>query len=172
MKQAILIASTVVFLVLAGFATIVFAFVVWANSFGSRITFKNGELYYTENVQEAEAQQFADLLEEQFGDLENQKSFQLDRIKDDVIVKMCAVSKAWETDELDYSYRAIEAFFQVGAFEGENVIFHICDPNFTIKKTFDELPVVAEVLRTDHEVAMEVDESENETKWDQVVNKN
>jgi hypothetical protein len=110
------------------------------NSNGERIAFKNGELYYTENVSKEQADSLADYLEELYGDLENQKTFQLDRRGDDMIVRMCANSQALETNKLDASFMALEMLIQQTVFTDNNVVVELCDQDLETRKSFDNFP--------------------------------
>lgn len=120
-------------------AAVVGVAMLLSNQFGERIEIKNGELYYTENVTEDQATELAQMLEENFGELSNFKSFQLDRDGENLIVRMCAESRAWETNDLDYSFRAMEVLLETELSFDENMVFQVCDRQLQPMKTFDEI---------------------------------
>jgi hypothetical protein len=142
MKKALMIGGAG-FVTLTGMAitTLIAAAILFGDSRGERIEFKNGELFYTEQVDAHQAQKLADFLQEQYGDLKNKKSIQLDRKDNDVIVRLCAQPSTWQTDDLDYSFQAIEYLMQLEVFKNENVVVELCDPYFKPKKLIDHWSV-------------------------------
>ena len=104
---------------------------------GTRIELQNGELFYTETVTPEEANSLADFLNTQFGEQANTTSFQVDRVDNEVCVRMCAQSIAWETDDLDTSFHALELLIQTIVFPAENVKLQLCDEYIEVKKTID-----------------------------------
>lgn len=108
--------------------------------YGTRIELQKGELYYCETVTSKEALSLADFLNEQYGELDNEISFQVDRVDGDVCLRMCTQSIAWETDDMDYSFHALELLVQTTIFKNENVKVQMCDEFMTVKKTIDMCP--------------------------------
>ena len=102
-----------------------------------RIRISVGELYYTNNVEQEQAERLAGFLDAQFSDLENFITFQLDRRQDAFVVRMCAQPQAWESDDLDYSFVAMEILLQQEVFSADNVVFEVCDEHMKTRKTFD-----------------------------------
>ena len=117
MKKALLIVTSIVCGTIAmaalSLAGIIAIAMVIGSPHGERIAIQNGELYYTESVNKQEAQRLAEFLEEQYGELENQKTFQMDQNGEDVIVRMAAMDKAWKTDDYDLDVLD-ERFFDLG----------------------------------------------------------
>ena len=137
-------AATTVLMLGVGVTALIAASFLMEGSRGERIEIRNGELYYKDTVTSEEARKLADFLDEQFGSFENQKTFQVDRCDGAVRVRMCAQPKTWETDELDYSYVAIEALLQLDVFPNENVKIELCDRYLNVKKEIDKFPVKTE----------------------------
>ena len=108
-------------------------------NYGERIEIRNGELYYTENVSQEQAQSLAALLDEQFGELENFKSFQLDEADGNTIVRMCAIEQTWQSDDMDNSWLEMEALLEHHGFTDRNVVFEICNEFMQTRKLFDEI---------------------------------
>ena len=144
MKKVLIIGGSAggAMVLLAGLSVValVAAAVMMGNSRGERISFQNGELYYKDSIETSEAEALANYLEEQFGSLKNQKTFQVERDGEDIMVRMCTQSKAWETDKLDYSYQALEMMLQMKVFTDENVVVQLCDQNLKPQKTIDSFP--------------------------------
>ena len=145
MKPLVIVAVAFVFgcfAVTALAATVLVGVAMMGSPYGERLAYESGEVYYTENVTESDAQRFADYMQEQWGELNNFVTFQLEREAATGImhVRMCAKPQAWESDDLDYSFIALETLLQKDVFPGENVVFALCDDELETRKTIDEYP--------------------------------
>ena len=115
---------------------------VFSGGYGTRIELKKGELYYSETVTLEEAQSLADFLNNQYGEVDNEITFQVDRVENEICVRMCAQPSTWETDDSDYMFSALELLIQANVFEEENVKIQLCDESMEVKKTIDSIPWV------------------------------
>ena len=144
MKKALIIGGSLgavmMLTAVVGVVALVAAAAMLGDSRGDRIAFKNGELYYKDSIETSEAEALADYLEKQFGSLKNQKTFQVERVGKDIMVRMCARPSTWETDDMDYSYQALEMMLQMKVFTDENVVVQLCDKYIKPQKTIDAFP--------------------------------
>jgi len=105
-------------------------------NYGTKLEFKKGELYYTENVTEAEAKKLGDYLLEQgyFDDTET-RTVQLDK-KDGTPHVRFVVKEEYQT-----SPKSIELFTPIGAelskavFGNAKIVVDICNETLETKQT-------------------------------------
>ncbi|MEM7452845.1 MAG: hypothetical protein AAF456_00690 [Planctomycetota bacterium] len=117
---------------------LVVAVMIFAPNLGECIEVNNSEVYYTENVTEAEAQKLVEFVESLTAETPQEITFQLDKRGDDYLYRMCAQPIAYETDDLDASWIATETLLEQDVFPGANVIVELCDDSMTTRKTIDE----------------------------------
>ena len=120
-------------------ALLIAAVIIFSPDYGERIAVNNSELYYTDNVTEAEAQKVAEFIDSFTADIPQEITFQLDKRGDTYVYRMCAQPHAYETDELDASWIATETLLQQDVFPDANVIVELCDDTMTTQKTIDEV---------------------------------
>ncbi|KXK55932.1 MAG: hypothetical protein IPM61_12060 [Chlorobi bacterium] len=105
-------------------------------NYGTKLEFKKGELYYTENTTEADAKKLGDYLLAQgyFDDTET-RTVQLDK-KDGTHHVRFVVKEEYQT-----SPKALELFTPIGAelskavFGGAKIVVDICDETLETKQT-------------------------------------
>ena len=112
-------------------------------SHGTRLTYPSGEVYYKDTVSTEEAQKFADYMHEQWSEHENFVTFQLERDQQihTVYVRMSAKAEAWETNQYDASFMALELLLEKDVFPGENVVYELCDDRLVPQKSLDKFPI-------------------------------
>lgn len=129
----------ITFLLLAFFLTALIS----CSNYGSKLTFNNGELYYTNNVTEAEANRLGEFLVQDGFFSGNTISVQLDKSGDTYLFRM--VSQ--EGVENDPTYLALaEAYtgtLSEKIFNGSPVDFHFCDTSLKTKKEVKYKPLPA-----------------------------
>ena len=121
------------------FAAAVFVVVSLGDSFGTRLEYAGGEVYYKDSVSEEEAQKFANYMQEDWSNLGDFVTFQLERDEQasTVFVRMCAKSETWETNDYDAALMALELLLQKEVFAGEDVAYELCDDKLVPQKTID-----------------------------------
>ncbi len=141
MKKLLSIGKTVVVSAVVLLAGVAILGASLSSEYGTRIELEKGELFYTASVTPAEAESLAKFLNDQYGELDNEITFQADRVDGNACFRMCVQSVAWETDDLDASFMALEILLQTSVFAEENVKVQLCDQNMTVKKTIDTFPL-------------------------------
>lgn len=116
---------------------VVATFLAACNSYGTKKTFGKGDLYYTENVTEAEADSAGKFLEEN-GYLSDEKetSIQLDKVDGVYKIRLVVNEQYQEKDSsLDYSFRALGMLASMKVFDNEPVEVELCDALLKPKRT-------------------------------------
>lgn len=110
-------------------------------TFGEKLPFQNGELYFTDNVTQRQAESLVKFLDEMYGDLENFKSYQLDRDGNELVVRSVVNDRALNTNELDDSFEAVEFLLQTQVFPDSEVRLELTDTQFQTRRTFNKLGI-------------------------------
>jgi hypothetical protein len=99
------------------------------DSFGTKLTFKKGELYYTQNVDEAQARKLGGfLVEKKYFTDDKAVTVQLDRQEGTFQVRMVVVDDYQsKTDVYPKSYRIMAALISEDVFDGSPVEIHLTD---------------------------------------------
>jgi hypothetical protein len=115
---------TILLIIIGCLATVL---MLGCNSYGTRLEYGKGELYYTKNVTEAEAKKLGDFLnKEKFFEGEG-KSVQLDKSGDTYQFRM-AVKEGLDKDAEFLANAQDDALFiSKNVFDGAKVEFHVCD---------------------------------------------
>lgn len=112
-----------------GLATLLVAIIALAGEgYGTRLEFNGGEVFYTDAVQEAEANALGEYLVDGLGYFDGgQKSVQLDRRDGTLAVRFCVMEGAWDNAEAQTAFRAIQALLSLEVFDGEPIDIHLCN---------------------------------------------
>ena len=115
-------------LLLSGAAAVTTLLALFGNDYGTKIEIGNGELYYTDNVEEADAVKLGDYLETEVDYFEGDpRTVQLDRQENSLIVRFCVQDGAWDDSQATLGFTAMEALLSTFVFENENVVVELCD---------------------------------------------
>ena len=112
-------------------------FLVACNDYGKKKTFGKGDLYYTENITEVEADSAGAFLQE-MGYLSDEKetSIQLDTAGDTYKLRLVVGEQYQEKDSsLDYSFQALGFMASQRVFDGKPVEIDLCDDGLKTKRT-------------------------------------
>lgn len=116
---------------------VVATFLVACNDYGTKKTFGKGELYYTENVTETEADSVGAFLNE-MGYLNDEKetSIQLDKVGETYKIRLVVGEQYQEKDSsLDISFKALGFMASQQVFDGKDVEVDLCDDQLKTKRT-------------------------------------
>jgi hypothetical protein len=118
--------------------------IVQAENRGQKLDFNGGELYYTSNVTEAEAQKLGKfLVDNEFYD-GNPKTVQLNKEGDTYQFRM-VIKKGLENDPGTLiSIKAMLSLISTQVFNNANVVAHLCDEYLTTIKVVNPIPVPTE----------------------------
>lgn len=105
------------------------------SNYGKKLAFGKGELFYTENVQKAEAQRLGNyLLKSGYFDDEKEKSVQLEKAGDLYQVRLVMKDGAEEDTTTVRQVKSFGAAISRHVFDGKKIELHICDDYFETKK--------------------------------------
>jgi hypothetical protein len=124
---------------------IVIATLVSCDNYGTKLTFDSTDVYYTDEVTEAEAQALGEFLQESdFTDGDDTKTVQLTKDGDTYQFRM-VVKEGYEDDE-DYELIAQYFAFSISeeVFDGEEVEIHLCDDELKTLKVVEMESIVDE----------------------------
>ncbi|REK24332.1 MAG: hypothetical protein DWQ41_15015 [Planctomycetota bacterium] len=115
-------------LMLSGVAALTALLALFGNDYGTKIEIGSGELYYTDNVEEAEAVKLGDYLETEVEYFSGDpRTVQLDRTGGSLVVRFCVQDGAWDDSQATRGFTAMEALLSTFVFEDENVVVELCD---------------------------------------------
>ena len=122
MKKTIISLATVVVLFFA---------LTSCQNFGTRLPFKAGELFYTKNVNPAEAHKVGDYLTGiGFFDDKSKISMQLDKVGETYLLKMCTKKEYYKDTSRDEAIRTVGTMVSTFALDKKPVDFYLCDDTF------------------------------------------
>lgn len=106
-------------------------------NYGTKKTFGKGDLYYTENITEAQADKAGAFLKE-MGYLSDDKetSIQLDRVDSTYKLRLVVGEEYQEKDtSLDFSFKALGFLASISVFDSKPVEVDLCDETLNTKRT-------------------------------------
>lgn len=112
-------------------------FMVACNNYGKKKAFGQGDLYYTENITEAEADSAGKFLKD-MGYLSDDKetSIQLDKTDSVYKIRLVVQEQFQEKDSsLDFSFSALGTMASLRVFDGKPVEVELCDERLNTKRT-------------------------------------
>lgn len=119
------------------------------DTFGKKLTFKKGELYYTENVDQAQAQKLGEFFVDK-GYFTDRKpvSVQLDRKKGTFQVRMAVVDD-YKSKKAVYpkSYELMAAMISQQVFDGQPVEIHLTDDRLKTREVIQPDATFAKLLK-------------------------
>jgi hypothetical protein len=110
-------------LLTAAIAMMLFA----CNDYGTKLEYDGTEVYYTENVTEAQAQAAGKFLEESGFTDGTEKTVQIDKRDDTYLFRMVKKEDLELTDELKGTMALFAVLVSQSAFEGAPVDIELCD---------------------------------------------
>ncbi|HBS87970.1 MAG: hypothetical protein A2W91_10365 [Bacteroidetes bacterium GWF2_38_335] len=112
--------------------------IISCNDYGTMIDVENGEVYYSENVEEQDAQKIADWLKENFFPAANEKpSVQIDKDGDVFIVKFVTVEGAdLESVAVINAFRIVQVSLSK-ELNGAEIEVWLCDRSFEMNKKLE-----------------------------------
>lgn len=122
-----------VFMAMAAVALLITA----CNNYGKKKSFGKADLYYTENITEAEADSTGAFLEEMgyFGD-EKELSVQVDKVDSTYKLRFVVLETYQTTDSsLDNNFKLIATLASYRVFDGKKVEVDFCDDELKTKRT-------------------------------------
>lgn len=124
MKKALLILTLAVMMFTA------------CNNYGKKKTFGKGELYYTEQITEEEAQKAGEfLLKNGILSEDRRNSIQLDKADSIYKLRIVVEDKFFTNDSADITFRGISTFMSLEVFDNKPVEVDLCDDQLKTKRT-------------------------------------
>jgi len=115
-------------------------FVLTSDSYGKRLAFNGGEVFYTKATSEAEATRLGESLTELEYFDGAEKSVQLDKAAGKLIVRFCVQEGAAEDPEIQNAFRTIQSYLSTYVFEQQPVEFQLCNEYFKPVKILEARP--------------------------------
>ena len=119
------------------------------DTFGTKLTFKKGELYYTQSVDEAQARKLGEfLVEKKYFTDDKAVTVQLDRQEGTFQVRMVVVDDYQsKTDVYPKSYRIMAALISQEVFDGSPVEIHLADDRLKTREVVQADAKFAKILK-------------------------
>jgi hypothetical protein len=119
------------------------------DTFGTKLTFKKGELYYTQNVDEAQARKLGGfLVEKKYFTDDKAVTVQLDRQDGTFQVRMVVIDDyKSKTGVYPKSYRIMAALISQEVFDGRPVEIHLTDDRLRTREVVQADATFAKILK-------------------------
>ena len=119
-------------------AIVAACFGMYASSYGSRLEFNGGEVFYTADANESDATRLGEYLAGELGFFDGrEKSVQLDQQDGKMIVRFCVQEGAENDKEVEIAFRAIQTLLSASVFKDRAIELQLCDERFRALKTLD-----------------------------------